>query len=114
TGPFSRVQPTGFPTLTLAQPITGSGGMELRGMVILPVANSYEGSTTVKGEVFFPSDSSFGIGSGLYLSGVQVGNGTILHPQGQWITNRIVDISGIADCFIDTGGNDAVWNGEIT
>ncbi len=109
----SRIDTTTGATLTLGSRISGPGSIEFRGKIVLHTANTYEGGTTVAGEVFFNSDAAFGTG-GLSLYGVQVGNGTILRPQAPWTTARTIILGGLTETYLDAGAFDVLWNGTIS
>ena len=113
TGGVSRINSVTNRIFTLGQPLIGAGGFDFRGKITLTGPNTYTGRTEVSGELFFPSDAALGNGSLLVLYGVQIGNGTILHPQNAWTTNRAIYLSGIHEVALDSP-SDVVWNGPIT
>ena len=113
TGIGSWIETITGATMTLSSPISGPGSLQFRGRIILPSANTYEGGTTVAGEVFFNFDAAFGTG-GLTLYGIQVDNGTILRPQAPWTTARTISLGGLTETYLDAGSFDVVWNGAIS
>jgi autotransporter-associated beta strand protein len=74
-------------TLTLTAPLTGAGGLVIRGAgtLVLPAGSTYAGGTTIDGATFScASDSS----SGVPLGGVSVINGGTLLYTGTSSTSR--------------------------
>jgi autotransporter-associated beta strand protein len=102
--------------LTIAQPISGTGGLLIQGDVILTATNTYTGTTNVEGKLTISSDAALGSGP-LRLASVPETLG-LLTLAGPWTTSRPVEI-GVTSSptfpdTIDTAGFDAALNGPLT
>jgi len=93
---------------TVAGPISGPGGLTVRGgNVLLTGANSYSGDTTIaQGSLRFTSDAALGSGS-LHLAG------GLLEPLSDWTTSRDVNLTSLFPAPVSTGSFDVRWRGEL-
>ncbi len=96
-------------TLHLAQPITGTGGLNLTGRVVFDTARAYTGPTQISGTLLLGSDALLGASSQVRF------NGGTLALTGPWNTGREVSVlpPGFFTSTIDTAGFDAIVSGSF-
>ncbi len=89
--------------------ISGSGSLRLKGDLRLAGVNTYSGETLIDARVRFGSDAVFGAGQ---VVRVTTGDDANLALEGDWKTNRDLQISGTLR--LDTAGHHAELRGRLS
>jgi fibronectin-binding autotransporter adhesin len=111
---FKALDTTTGGSLTLDQPITGAGGVNLQGVLfgaeinVTGTSNTYAGTTRITlGNLHIAGDGSLGAGGGWQFAG-----GALI-LQGDVTNSRHMNFAS-SNSIIDTNGHNATFNGPLT